>query len=141
MHRELAVRGREGAMQRGWFARDAASVGWAIDAREETHGCCCTTAGAFLASSRDFGEEHDRERVTGCEERAFYFLQGATLGSSRFFFLSFLSFCNLLGVSCASFSPPLFTYIEIYIYSARVSLRVETKFQSNSFSFFKFEFD
>jgi len=27
------VRGRDGAMQRGWFARDAASAGWATDAK------------------------------------------------------------------------------------------------------------
>lgn len=46
MNREPIVRGRDDAMQRGWFARDAASAGWATDAREETHGCRCTTAGA-----------------------------------------------------------------------------------------------
>ena len=60
--------------------------------------------------------------------------------SSRFF-LSFLSFCNLLGVSCASFSNHPFAYTEIYIYSVRVSSRIETKFQSNSFFYLKFEFD
>jgi len=60
--------------------------------------------------------------------------------SSRFFF-SFLSFCNLLGVSCASFSNHPFAYTEIYIYSARVASRIETKFQSNSFFYLKFEFD
>jgi len=44
MNREPAVRGRDDVMQRGWFARDAAGVGWAADAREEMYGCRCTAA-------------------------------------------------------------------------------------------------
>jgi hypothetical protein len=44
MNREPAVRGRDDVMQRWWFARDAAGVGWAADAREETYGCRCTAA-------------------------------------------------------------------------------------------------
>ncbi|KAJ6859876.1 hypothetical protein NC651_036250 [Populus alba x Populus x berolinensis] len=35
-----------GAVQRGWFAGDVASAGWATDAGEETHGFRCTASGA-----------------------------------------------------------------------------------------------
>jgi hypothetical protein len=45
MNRKPAVRGRDGAMQRGWFARDTAGAGWTTDAREKTHDCCCVAAG------------------------------------------------------------------------------------------------
>jgi hypothetical protein len=45
MNRKLALRGRDGAMQRGWFARDTVGAGWTTDAREETHGCRCVAVG------------------------------------------------------------------------------------------------
>lgn len=35
-----------GAVQRGLFAGDVASAGWATDAGEETHGFRCTASGA-----------------------------------------------------------------------------------------------
>ena len=38
MNRKPAVRGRDGAMQRGWFARDTTGAGWTTVAKEETHG-------------------------------------------------------------------------------------------------------
>jgi hypothetical protein len=45
MNRKPAVRGKDGAMQRGWFARDTAGAGWTTDAREEMHGWRCVAVG------------------------------------------------------------------------------------------------
>ena len=42
----LVLVGPPGAVQRGWFAGDVASAGWAIDAGEGTHGFRCTASGA-----------------------------------------------------------------------------------------------
>jgi len=45
MNRKPAVRGKDGAMQRGLFARDTAGAGWTTDAREEMHGWRCVAVG------------------------------------------------------------------------------------------------
>ena len=52
MNREPAERGRDSAMQRGWFARDTAGAGWTTDAREGTHGCRCVAAGVVGDTKR-----------------------------------------------------------------------------------------
>ena len=86
-----------------------------------------------------------RKKMTGkglpAVRKELFALGGGSLRPPLFqVFFSFFSFCNLLGVSCTCFSNHPFAYTEIYIYSARVSSRVEIKFQSNSFFSLKFEF-